>query len=160
MLSGTTSSRTVTRCAHSRRPQISASSAWLDFSHPLFPIFLSCPLYFFVAPSGFLSVALGDFSADLQLKFPSESINVSEKRSRHVSGSCRDLLHFLSSLILRGQCQKYWRSQDIFLLLSEDLYYIQRTTSPGIYLSSFDHTQVLFSTQSQIFCPPYKMTTT
>ena len=71
------------------------------FLPPLIPDFSLLPVVFLRRAQWILSVAVGDFSDDLQLKFPSESINVSEKRSWHVSGSCPDLLvHFLSSLIL------------------------------------------------------------
>ena len=60
-------------------PQISASSARLDFSHLLFLKILS--VVFLRRAQWILSVALDEFSDDLQLKFPLLGINVSEKLS-------------------------------------------------------------------------------
>ena len=51
------------------------------FLPPLIPDFSLLPVVFLRRAQWILSVAVRDFSDDLQLKFPSESINVSEKRS-------------------------------------------------------------------------------
>lgn len=51
------------------------------FLPPLIPDFSLLPVVFLRRAQWILSVALGDFSDDLQLRFPLESINVSEKRS-------------------------------------------------------------------------------
>ena len=85
MLSGTTSSRTVTRCALSAPAErdlrfLPVLLGWISPT-PYSPDFSLLPVVFLRRAQWILSVAVGDFSDDLQLKFPSESINVSEKRS-------------------------------------------------------------------------------
>ena len=85
MLSGTTSSRTVTRCALSAPAErdlrfLPVLLGWISPT-PYSPDFSLLPVVFLRRAQWILSVAVRDFSDDLQLKFPSESINVSEKRS-------------------------------------------------------------------------------
>ena len=95
-------------------PQISASSARPDFSHPLFPDFSLLPVVFLRRAQCILSVAVGDFSDDLQLKLQEERVLMSLRNGVDMSAvlvltSSSSTFYLFLILFWVGQCQKYWR---------------------------------------------------
>ena len=77
MLSGTTSSRTVTRCACSLWTSDFCQFCSAGFLPPPIPDFSLLPVVFLRRAQWILSVALRDFSDDLQLKLQEERVLMS-----------------------------------------------------------------------------------